>query len=80
MLIAMNTLTVIGAFRSFLCHDWPVPLCWSDCQLSSHSVVISFALVRESLLRRFHCSVLENEWENGERAGCDSDPCQESTR
>lgn len=33
-----------------------------------------------SLLRRLHCSVLEKEYENGERAGCDSDACQESTR
>ena len=46
MLIAVNTLTVIGAFRSFLCHSWSVAFCWSDCQLSSHSVVFSFALVR----------------------------------
>ena len=80
MLTAMKTLTVIGAFRSFLCHSWPVAFCWPDCQLSSNSVVVSFALVRHSLLRGLHSSVLGNEWENGERAGCDSDACQESTR
>ena len=33
-----------------------------------------------SLLRRLHCPVLENEWENGERTGSDSDASQISTR
>ena len=33
-----------------------------------------------SLLRRLHCPVLENEWENGESKGRDSGAYQISTR
>ena len=75
MLIAMKTVTVIGAFRYLRFSQ--LLYCWSNCQLSSRSVVISFALVRHSLLRRLHCPVLENKRENGERAGCDSDACHD---
>ena len=81
MLIAMKALTIIGGFRYFLCHSWPVALIVG--QIVSYPVIQSlsvFALVRHSLLRRRYCSILENEWENGERAGCDSHACQESTR
>ena len=41
--IGYKTLKVIGAFRSVFCHSLTIVYCWSNCRLSSNSIVNSFA-------------------------------------
>ena len=43
MLLATKTPNVIGAFQSIHCQSLKVVYCLSNCQLCSHSLIVSFA-------------------------------------
>ena len=47
MLFPLRALNVISAFRSIFRYSLTVVYCLSNCRLSSHFIVVSFACVRQ---------------------------------